>query len=75
MELKEVRNKVQFNDFYKSRNLTTTEQKIEFLIKEMGILCSYSDEEFTKDEELSTLQQYALYSWDRQSHTTKKVPA
>lgn len=74
MTLREVRSKEQFPIFYAENNLTTIEDKIKFLTEEMGILFSRSDEEFTPQEELSTLQQYALYSWDRHSYSNK-VPA
>ena len=69
MNLQDVREKAQFDAFYQDKGLNSVDDKIHFLTKEMGILFSRSDDEFTPEEELLTLQQYALYSWDRVSHS------
>lgn len=69
MNLQDVRTKAQFDAFYETNGLHDVDEKIRFLTKEMGILFSRSDDEFTPDEELLTLQQYALYCWDRVSHS------
>lgn len=69
MRLQDVREKSQFEAFYAANNLKTSKQKIDFLKKEMGIIASHSIENLTEDEEISTLQQFALYDWDRISHS------
>lgn len=65
MELKDIRRKEEFPSLYEEKGLKTLKEKIEFLWKEMGIVAAHSVEEFTPEEELLTLQQYALYGWSR----------
>jgi hypothetical protein len=65
MELREVRDKSQFPAFFESRNLSSPREKVSFLIKEMDIRAMRSGSNMTDEEKLSTLQQYALLSWDR----------
>jgi hypothetical protein len=69
MELHELRDKSQFPAFYEGRKLTNAKDKMEFLIKAMGIRMLRSDSNMTDEEKLSTLQQYVLQSWDRRPPT------
>ena len=65
MILRDVRDRSQFQVLYAEHNLVEIREKIHFLIDKMRITGSWSSEQFTSEEELSTLEQYALYCWDR----------
>jgi hypothetical protein len=65
MELNELRNENQFPAFYKDKNLTNTEDKIEFLTREMDIRLIHNASSMSDEENLANLQQCALESWDR----------
>lgn len=72
MKLSDIRSRDQFQEFYADKHLASTEDKIEFLRKEMGIILMRG-EELTPEEELSTLEQHALLGWDRISCLEKEV--
>lgn len=64
IKLQEVKDREGFFSFYKENNLSSYEDKINFLQKEVGIICD-TNPDFSLEEELSTLEQYVLYSWDK----------
>lgn len=63
LDLRDINDKSQFPEFYKERNLNTTQEKIDYLTSRMGILFSTGD--FTPEEELSNLELHCLVGWDR----------
>jgi len=63
MTLHEVDKPEQFEEYYKSNNLQTTEEKINYLKKAMKIRAMLSDEDETEDEVLSGLEESALLGY------------
>lgn len=63
MELRDIRSKEEFPNFYREHGLDTLKDKIKFLEEEMGILWSTGD--FTPEENLATLELHCLVGWDR----------
>jgi len=63
MTLHEVVAQEQFEEYYRSNNLQTTEEKIDYLKKAMKIRAMLSDEDETEDEVLSGLEESALLGY------------
>jgi hypothetical protein len=60
MTLHEVSEPKQFEEYYKSNNLLTVDDKINYLKKAMKIRAMLRDEDETPDEVLSGLEESAL---------------
>jgi hypothetical protein len=65
MELREIREKSQFQMLYEENGLVSTKEKIEFLQTAMSVLFSRYEAGITDEEILSSLQQHALQGWSR----------
>jgi len=60
MELHEVSSQKQFDEYYKSNNLQTIPEKIDYLKKVMKIRAMLCDEDETPEEVLTGLEESAL---------------
>jgi len=63
MTLHEVTAQRQFEEYYKSNNLQTTDAKISYLKKAMKIRAMLCDEDETPEEVLSGLEESALLGY------------
>lgn len=73
MELKDVKDVSQFQEFYTSNSLNTDIEKIERLKREMGILFTKYEGPIPPSQEVKILQQQVLEVWDRVSCMKKDV--
>lgn len=64
MQLKDIRDKDQFEQFYKEHNLISTEEKNDYLRDCMGIIW-YTGSDLTPEESLSVFEQHCLEAWNR----------
>jgi hypothetical protein len=63
MTLHEVSEQEQFDEYYRSNNLSTTTEKIDYLKKAMKVRAMLSDEDETEEEILSGLEESALLGY------------
>jgi len=63
MTLHEVGEQEQFEEYYKSNNLQTVKEKIDYLKKAMKIRAMLCDEDETPEEVLSGLEESALLGY------------
>ncbi|GHV14597.1 hypothetical protein AGMMS49938_11020 [Fibrobacterales bacterium] len=60
MELKDVKTKDQFENYFANKNIHNTDEKINNLINTMKIRAIQYDESETPDEKLASLEETAL---------------
>jgi len=63
MTLHEVSEQGQFDEFYKSNNVLTVEEKIDYLKRAMKVRAMLRDEDETPEEVLAGLEESALLGY------------